>query len=174
MPTCRKCDARFPYKLMLDGRMRNLQRRKYCLDCSPFGGHNTRDLHGLPLFASIGSDIECECTRCGREYVYDPRKGHQQTICNSCSANAQRRNRKARAVAYKGGKCECGYDKCLRALEFHHREPGGKEFCVSEMMSMNWARVKKELDKCDLICSNCHREKEEKLIEDKYAPVVQR
>jgi hypothetical protein len=164
MPTCRKCGAVFPCRVVIDGKRHNTQRRKYCLACSPFGQHNTRQLHGRPAFEYVpGSERACE--RCGRLYVYDRRKGHRLTICNSCNANMQRRRRKARAVAYRGSHCRCGYARCLKALEFHHRDRNGKEFSVGEMMSMSWERVKQELDKCDLLCSNCHREEEDGRIE---------
>jgi predicted HNH restriction endonuclease len=56
-----------------------------------------------------------------------------------------------------GGKCcICGYTKCLSALEGHHIDPVGKEFSLSTVAS--WKRIEKELDKCMLLCANCHRE----------------
>jgi|TARA_Y100000310_G_scaffold341494_1_gene440813 hypothetical protein len=45
MPTCLNCDKAFPIKIIIDGKFRNLQRRKYCLICSPFGSGNTKKLH---------------------------------------------------------------------------------------------------------------------------------
>jgi hypothetical protein len=64
------------------------------------------------------------------------------------------------AIEYKGGKClQCGYDRCVDALEFHHTNSSGKDFSISEKgYTRSWARVKKELDKCMLLCANCHRE----------------
>lgn len=61
-------------------------------------------------------------------------------------------------VEYKGGKCSiCGYGRCIWALELHHRNPNEKEFIISRLRSFN-EKTKKELDKCDLLCANCHRE----------------
>jgi hypothetical protein len=66
---------------------------------------------------------------------------------------------KALAVEYKGGKCAiCGYDKCNDALDFHHIDPTQKEYNISSVKSKNIEALKKELDKCVLLCSNCHRE----------------
>ena len=69
-----------------------------------------------------------------------------------------RRNNKQKLVDYKGGKCEiCGYNKCIQAMDFHHKNPLEKRF---ELTSMNrtWDILKEEVDKCLLVCSNCHRE----------------
>jgi len=64
------------------------------------------------------------------------------------------------AVEYKGYKCAiCGYDKCLQALEFHHIDSNSKDFGISaKRYTRSWESVKKELDKCILLCANCHRE----------------
>ncbi len=67
--------------------------------------------------------------------------------------------KKKRAVDYKGGKCQnCGYSKCLKALEFHHRDPKKKRFTIARLTNPEWSKIRKELDKCDLLCANCHRE----------------
>ena len=69
-----------------------------------------------------------------------------------------RKRKKVELVEYKGGKCEkCGYSKCVNALEFHHLDPNEKDFGIS---GKTWSleRLKKEVDKCILLCSNCHRE----------------
>jgi hypothetical protein len=67
--------------------------------------------------------------------------------------------RRVDAVAYKGGKCiKCGYDKNIAALDMHHRDPNEKEFVWNKLRLRNWDSVIKELDKCDLVCRNCHAE----------------
>lgn len=71
-----------------------------------------------------------------------------------------RRNRlKEELVNYKGGKCEiCGYYKCINALEFHHLDPTQKDFTISQYDTLSIEKLKYEVDKCMLVCSNCHRE----------------
>jgi hypothetical protein len=69
-----------------------------------------------------------------------------------------RKRKKIELVKYKGGKCErCGYDKCMDALSFHHLDPSQKDFGISRK-SYSIERLKKEVDKCILVCSNCHIE----------------
>jgi predicted RNA-binding Zn-ribbon protein involved in translation (DUF1610 family) len=86
--------------------------------------------------------------------------------CNSESVSRRRRARKALLVAYKGGKCElCGYDRCIGALEFHHLDPTAKEFGISgKYQTCAIEKAKAEVDKCILVCANCHREIESGLV----------
>lgn len=106
MPICNKCGKAFPNRISIDGKLRTLNRRKYCLECSPFGNHNTKKL---------------EVTT-GKKKRSNPK------------AVAKRRKLvKMKAIEYKGGKCcICGYDKYSGALEFHHKNSDDKEFGISE------------------------------------------
>lgn len=77
----------------------------------------------------------------------------------------RRQKIKEMSIAYKGGSCsKCGYYKCNGALEFHHLDPTKKDFSVAKKgHCSSWEKVKKELDKCILVCANCHREIHEEL-----------
>ena len=69
--------------------------------------------------------------------------------------------RKYEIFISRGGKCEmCGYNKNLSALEFHHLNPKEKETCldVRKLSNSNLENLEKDLSKCILLCSNCHRE----------------
>jgi len=70
----------------------------------------------------------------------------------------RRRKIKQMAIDYKGGKCQiCGYEKYQGALDLHHLYD--KSFGISQKgHSRSWERVRQELDKCILVCANCHRE----------------
>ena len=72
----------------------------------------------------------------------------------------RRKTLRQKAISYKRGRCElCGYDKCGEALEFHHKDPTEKDFGISSKgYTRSWNSVKLELDKCILVCANCHRE----------------
>ena len=71
-----------------------------------------------------------------------------------------RREVKLKCIEYKCGKCQnCGYDKCPGALTFHHLDPSQKEFGIaSNGVSRSFTKCKPELDKCILLCQNCHAE----------------
>ena len=77
----------------------------------------------------------------------------------------RRKRIREKAIEYKGGCCQvCGYSRCSEALEFHHFESTGKDFGISDRgYTRSWDRVIKELDKCILLCANCHREIHTKL-----------
>lgn len=76
-----------------------------------------------------------------------------------------RKKLKEMSVDYKGGKCErCGYTKCIQALEFHHLDPTQKDFGIAASgKTRSWDKIKIELDKCVMLCSNCHREEHERI-----------
>lgn len=66
--------------------------------------------------------------------------------------------KKIKAVNHLGGKCyKCG-EKNVFKLTFHHRDPNEKEFSYNNLKTLRWSIIKNELDKCDLLCQNCHRE----------------
>ena len=70
----------------------------------------------------------------------------------------KRRDNKKRAVEYKGGKCNhCGGVFHIAAFDFHHIDPSQKELDVGLILQCSDAYLLKELDKCILLCANCHR-----------------
>lgn len=72
----------------------------------------------------------------------------------------RRRAIKLKAIEYKGGKCVCcGYNEHPGVLDFHHLDQTLKEFSIGAAgYTRSWEKVKTELDKCILVCANCHRE----------------
>lgn len=87
---------------------------------------------------------------------------YRRRKCSVCKQTRQRDRRKEGrdfVIEYKKGKSclKCGFDD-YRALCFHHRESDTKEFEVSTYISQGASleRVKKEIDKCDVLCCNCH------------------
>jgi hypothetical protein len=125
----------------------------------------------------IGDDRYCPSCKIYRNIndFYSRRRNNCTGYCKNCiSKKTTDRQRKIKKIMvdYKGGKCqnaECstpgGYNRSINGLDFHHIDPTKKEFSLSQirLTKMN-EKIKIELDKCILLCANCHREKHEELI----------
>ena len=166
MPTCDKCSQYFPNWVVIEGKPHNLCSRRFCLDCSPFGTHNTKDLT-VPRTNELDVPRSGHCLRCRIEINHTNAytrsgKSYLLSYCRDCfNHNAHERQKKIKrqCIEYKGGGCSiCGYNRCIQALEFHHLESELKEKHVSGMKSRSFERIKIELDKCLLVCCLCHRE----------------
>jgi hypothetical protein len=109
---------------------------------------------------------KCKTVKLAKDFAKRAnRPGKLQSYCRKCNNTSlvDRRVFKKKCVEYKGGSCEsCGYSSCVGALEFHHKNPAEKDYCVSRKRTFT-DEVKLELDKCSLLCSNCHREEHYKL-----------
>jgi hypothetical protein len=149
---CAKCNSPFPKTMMIDGKKVFLHTRKFCLSCSPIG---TRHLCG-PSGPRNGNPTKHICGICSKGY----HGGHliRAGICHCCAMTKHRNKKKQQIVEYLGGKCAvCSYNKCVRALQCHHLDKSEKEFTVSRR-TLSWEKLVKELDKCILLCANCHSE----------------
>jgi len=105
----------------------------------------------------------CEETKPTDEFYQRRGKEGGSVYCKTCTGNQsleRQRGLKQKAITYKGGVCqECGYHKCNGALEFHHLNPSEKDFSISHLKNYAFNdKIKLELDKCILVCANCHRE----------------
>ena len=108
------------------------------------------------------------CPKCGKlknrsEFYHRRGKDGASVYCKICTGEQtmeRMREFKNKCVEYKGGECEkCGYNKCKGALEFHHIDRSKKDFTISHSRAYSFDdKIKKELDKCILLCSNCHKE----------------
>lgn len=79
--------------------------------------------------------------------------------CSTCTNKKFRNKNYKKIYAIIGTSCSiCGYDKCSNALEFHHINPFEKEYTIAQILNRNINFIKQELDKCILICANCHRQ----------------
>jgi hypothetical protein len=110
------------------------------------------------------------CTSCKKELsepMFQKNKGTKDGLasqCNSCDASGKlirSREKKQRLVDLFGGCCsKCGYKTSIQALHFHHAN-GGKEINVGLLARGSFEKMKKEAEKCVLLCANCHIEEHE-------------
>lgn len=104
-----------------------------------------------------------------RKYCYECSPHEDENVSHAEAVTIKRRAIKKMLIEYKGGKCErCGYDRCYRALEFHHLNPEEKDFGLSRNLTKSISSLKKEVDKCILLCSNCHAEEHQRLYEEGF------
>lgn len=147
MNTCLKCGEQFKNRVFINGVEKTLNKRKYCLKCSPFGARNTKRLH-LP---QRGEDAKKQCPLCGREFDWT-----KNNVCSTCRTFKRREQQRTKAVDYCGGKCSNCKNNDYDVLTFHHRDPNTKKFNLCQSWQKNWGALKEEIDKCDLMCANCH------------------
>jgi len=102
----------------------------------------------------IGKQIKFCSIKCKNE------KNNKKYQKYECQKN-KGMNRKLELIKIKGSKCKnCGYNKNLAALSFHHIDPKSKSFelDVRNCSNSKWSSILLEVDKCDLLCANCHME----------------
>jgi len=78
----------------------------------------------------------------------------------------RRIHKKNKAISYLGGfcwKCEKVFDREL--YDFHHIVPSSKKYSWDILKDYKWSTIQKELDKCVLLCSNCHRLAHKEMLE---------
>ena len=171
---CKKCGHKFHCTTKINGKTVRLFKRVFCLECSPYGEHNTRDL----TEGNYGTQIidgkkykrcrECQNIKPFEEFYAKSEWGRYYAVCSSCNKVISKKRRdefNKWCVEYKGGTCiVCGYNRCLRSLDFHHLDENQKDYGIAAIWKKSKEEVIKELDKCVLVCKNCHGEIHEGLI----------
>lgn len=109
--------------------------------------------------------IVCQMELKGRQRRFCSNKCKQKETNQRWKEYGVQRNkgleRKKELVKIKGEKCSiCGYNKSYAALTFHHRDPSVKEIRldIRGLSNRKWSRILEEVEKCDLVCFNCHME----------------
>ena len=110
------------------------------------------------------------CSICKVEKPIDEfysQKGHKfgvMSLCKQCFNHLcikRWKNRKKKYVQLLGGECEMCHTKLTNSnasiFDFHHMNPEDKEYSWSKLRLMSDIKIRTELAKCQLLCSNCHR-----------------
>jgi len=153
---CLKCSKEFPLKMIINNKIKSFGSRSFCFECSPFGAGNNRNL--------VKTEKKCQFCNSMKpldDFYTRKNTNSRHAFCKKCTIEYNRErtaHKKLECVNYLGGACQrCGYSKCLAALDFHHIESDDKEYTIAHH-KVPFNQIKKELDKCELLCSNCHRE----------------
>ncbi len=111
-----------------------------------------------------GKYTSSQCDKHGKtRFVLAKSSGKYQCLkCRSAAVDRRRIKNKKTLVEEHGGKCiQCGYNKTISALHFHHRDPKNKLFVISSAWGKSLDSLRKEAEKCDLLCDVCHAEEHE-------------
>jgi len=147
MKKCLKCGSEFKNRIKINGSVKVVNKRKYCLDCSPFGKRNTKRLH-LP---QRDQNSKKQCPQCGKDF-----KWNKNNVCWTCRSFNRRKQNRTKGIEYLGGKCDsCGIDD-PDVLTFHHIDREKKQNNLSSIWHNNWKDIEQELSICKLLCANCH------------------
>ena len=155
----RRKELRKYYKKTIDPNSFPVYIKKICKDC-----WKEKDCKWNSSFTTKWvPEYKARCDKCHNIFKRIIAKSSvSKWLCNIRVKKYQRQN-KQWAVDYLWWRCiKCWYNKCLRALNFHHRNPEKKQYTIWEILDHHKNKLKKELNKCDLLCSNCHMEEHNK------------
>lgn len=159
MPICQNCNKEFPCRVIINDKHYMLHKRKYCIDCNPIG--ERRFWSGKQTQGNINLLKNRICITCGKKFY----QKSPNSECSTCRAKTRRKQQKEKIIEYLGGKCKvCGYNKCRQALDVHHLDKSKKLFNISTKLYNSIDFLKKEADKCVLLCNRCHQELHAELI----------
>jgi hypothetical protein len=154
MPICTKCNKEFPNRVNIDGKIKIINTRKYCLECSPYGEHNTKQIEISPRNITH----KCICGETNPDKFY----GKKRSFCSKCHNKYTIKvgnEKRKKAIEYLGGKCiKCGYDKYYGAIDLHHVDPTKKDSKFKNLRGWSWDRILKEIQNCVPLCCRCHVE----------------
>lgn len=128
-----------------------LKEIKFCFRCK-----TSKQIDKFCLRTLSKDGRSAYCRDCQKTYSAIWLKNHRKQQTDY----VRERNRKIKLIGieYLGGKCaRCGQQFPAYVYDFHHRNPKEKEGAPALLMHRTWEKVKKELDKCALLCTNCHR-----------------
>jgi hypothetical protein len=107
-----------------------------------------------------GKREQSYCVECNKKYA----KEHYHKNKNRFKNKWRNRNIDLVALIYerKNVPCkDCGKSYPHYVMDFDHVDPSNKSFTINEMKRrrMAFSEIEKEMNKCEVVCSNCHRER---------------
>lgn len=148
MIKCSQCGSLFASSKKIDGVKKNLSNRRKCLTCSPFKSVEEKK-------STQKSEEQKKKDACNKTKKWTV---SQKEITGVEPTNERRRARKAFIIRSVGGKCQnCGYFKLFNNLVFHHLFDKKRDL-TTESFGLKLENLFEEINKCVLVCHNCHGE----------------
>ena len=94
---------------------------------------------------------------CQKKYFKEYYKNNKQKCINATEQNRKSKRYIFDKLKLKSGCSNCGYKTHAAALEFHHIDPKSKVFTIGSNYHLPLDIVQQEIDKCIILCANCHR-----------------
>jgi hypothetical protein len=106
-------------------------------------------------FNKRGSSLQSVCKECNKDYLKEHYNKNKNYYKNKASVFREKAKEKVRQL--KNQPClDCGVSYPYYVMDFDHLE--NKEFNISTAINnMSYEKVLAEIQKCEIICSNCHR-----------------
>lgn len=127
---------------------------KYCKKCDSHKPLNKEFWHKRK---SSKDGFEFYCKACVKKTTLSNYNANKESWNATTRKNKQLQ--RDRINEYKNN-CSCS--KCDESrnwlLDFHHINPNEKSFQISQGERYGWKKVKQEIEKCVVLCSNCHRD----------------
>jgi len=155
MKICKNCGQQFPVKINIDGQIKYLTSRKFCLKCSPLNGHNRR------TYIIKVEDGKAYCARCQEiknksEFYIRKGSGKPFSYCISCQEkvkNLKFDEKIERIIQERGGVCrDCGVSYPIPVYEFYSDK---NIYRLSKARNMSLQRLKEEIKNYIMLCKNC-------------------
>jgi hypothetical protein len=132
--------------------------RKICTRCQV-----EKDLHSFSARKLSKDGRAAWCRDCfkenWRERYYKNHERYRKSHNTSRSRIREENARKVFEYLSDHSCVNCGEPDPI-VLEFDHRDKSDKIENISNLiLDSSWTRIEKEIEKCDVLCANCHRRK---------------
>ena len=130
---------------------------KYCGSCEQF-----KDLEAFSTNKSKRDGLSSCCKGCHSEYVKQHYINNKEKYLRAAAKRNKTYEQEIKEYIFKvkDAPCmDCGIKYPPYVMDFDHREPEQKEFNISYAVRLKspLRKIQEEIDKCDLVCANCHR-----------------
>jgi len=154
MPICKHCNKSFPNYVEIDNEKHCIASRRFCLECSPFRGNNTRSyILDIPEDKAFCS--RCQYVKSNREF-YKIKNGNPLSYCINCQRevkNIKFEEKVELIIDMFNGVCfDCGMSYPTPVYCFYDN---GRVYKIGKLYNMSLDKAKDILKDCQMICKNC-------------------